>query len=340
MRRPNTIIEDARVLKADYLPNRMVHRDPQIREIKRQLEPMLEGEAEARNMLLYGPPGTGKTTMAQYVVDEMQKYSSEVVSGSVNCWRYPSRFKVYYNLLQDLGVNLIHRTGTPTDELVEKFRSKVQKRPTIVILDEVDQIEEERILYDFAREENLALIMIANKETALYQVDDRIRSSLEGTKEIHFPAYSKDELIDILEDRREWGLRDEAVDSQNLRRIAVRARGDARIAINSLRIAAEEAEKDDLEEITAEIIDEAMPEAEKENKSKNIEKLNRHQKVLYDIIEEEGEVKPGELYDTYEEEVDDPKVKRTLRKYLSKMDHYRLIKSEGEGRWRTYTIQE
>ncbi|MFQ3275500.1 MAG: orc1/cdc6 family replication initiation protein [Candidatus Nanohaloarchaea archaeon] len=338
MRRPNTIIEDARVLKADYLPNRMVHRDPQIREIKRNLEPMLEGK-NPRNMLLYGPPGTGKTTMANYVVDEMQKYSSEVVSGSVNCWKYPSRFKVYYNILQDLGVNLIHRTGTPTDELVDKFQSKARKRPTIVILDEVDQIEEERILYDFARMEDVALIMLANKETALYDVDERIRSSLEGSKDIHFPKYSKDELVDILEDRREWGLRNEAIDNNGLRRIAVRARGDARIAINSLRIAAEEAEKDDLEEIPEDVIDESIPEAEEENKSKSKEKLNKHQRVLYDIIEEEGEIKPGELYEQYEEEVEEPKVKRTLRKYLSKMDHYRLIDSEGEGRWRKYMIQ-
>jgi len=339
MRRPNTVIEDARVLKADYLPNRMVHRDPQIREIKRNLEPMLEGKT-ARNMLLYGAPGTGKTTMANYVVDEIQKYSSEVVSGSVNCWKYPSRFKVYYNILQDLGVNLIHRTGTPTDELVDKFQSKARKRPTIVILDEVDQIEDERILYDFARMEDVALIMLANKETALYDVDERIRSSLEGTKDIHFPEYSKDELIDILEDRREWGLRNEAIEKNGLRRIAVRSRGDARIAINSLRIAAEEAEKEDLEEITDDIIDKSIPEAEKENKSKSKEKLNNHQKVLYDIIEDEGEIKPGKLYEQYEEEIENPKVKRTLRKYLSKMDHYRLIESEGEGRWRKYMIQE
>lgn len=338
MRRPNTVIEDARVLKADYLPNRMVHRDPQVKEIKRNLEPMLE-KGRTRNMLLYGPPGTGKTTMAEYLVDEMQKYSSEVISGSVNCWRYPSRFKVYYNILKDLGVNLIHRTGTPTDELVDKFRSKAEKRPTIVILDEVDQIEDERILYDFAREENVSLIMIANKETALYNVDDRIRSSLEGTTEIHFPKYSKDELVDILEDRREWGLRNEAVSRKGLRKIAVRAQGDARVAINTLRIAAEEAEKEGMEEIRTDLIEDAMPKAEEENKSRSIDNLNKHQKILYEIIEEEDEIKPGELYERYEEEVEEPKVKRTLRKYLSKMDHYRLIESEGEGRWRRYTVK-
>lgn len=339
MRTPNNVIEDARVLTADFLPNRMVHRDAQVKQIKRNLEPMLEGEPP-RDMLLYGPPGTGKTTMTEYVVDELQRHSSEVMSGSVNCWRYPSRFKVYYNLLQELGVNLIHRTGTPTDELVDKFRSKVSKRPSIIILDEVDQVEDERILYDFAREENIALVMIANKETALYDVDDRIRSSLEGTREVKFPAYDTDEIVDILLDRRKWGLRNEAVSRSELRKIATRADGDARIAINALRIAAEEAEEQDLEEITSEVVQEALPEAEKQNKSKSIEKLNGHQKVLYDIIEEEETVSPGDLYEEYREEVDEPKVERTLRKYLNKMTHYNVIESDGEGRWRRYSVKE
>ena len=277
--------------------------------------------------------------MTKYVVDELQKHSSEVLAGSVNCWRYPSRFKVYYNLLQQLGVNLIHRTGTPTDELVDKFRSKVSKRPSIVILDEVDQVENERILYDFAREEKIALVMIANKETALYNVDERIRSSLEGTREIQFPAYDTDEIVDILLDRRKWGLRKEAIGRAQLKKIAARADGDARIAINALRIAAEEAEEADSEEIKSSIIDEALPEAEKQNKSKSIEKLNDHQEVLYEIIEDEESISPGDLYEKYREEVDEPKVERTLRKYLNKMDHYNVIKSEGEGRWRKYRVK-
>ncbi len=339
MRARNSIIEDARVLTEGFLPRRMVHRESQINEIKRNLEPLLENDS-ARNMLLYGPPGTGKTTLAQYVVDEMQKYSSEVVYGKVNCWRYPSRFKVYYNLLQDFGVNLIHRTGTPTDELVDKLRTKIENRTSIIILDEVDQIEEERILYDFARESQAGLLMIANKETALYDVDDRIRSSLEGTREIHFPAYTTEELVDILKDRRKWGLRSGAIDTSLLHRIANRADGDARVALNALRLAAEEAESGETEEITSDIVEESLPEAEKENKSKSEDKLNKHQQALYDIIKQEGEIEPGELYEEYEERVDEPKVKRTLRKYLQKMDHYRLIESEGEGRWRRYRVQE
>jgi Cdc6-like AAA superfamily ATPase len=182
--------------------------------------------------------------------------------------------------------------------------------------------------------------MIANKETALYDFDDRIRSSLEGTQEIRFPHYEDDELVDILKDRRKWGLRDESVSNDALRRIAIRASGDARVALNALRIAAEEAETDDMEKISTELVDKALPKAEKQNKSKSLDNLNGHQRVLYDIVEEEGEIKPSELYEKYRDEVDNPKVDRTLRKYLKKMDHYKLIESEGEGRWRTYRIQE
>jgi len=337
----NTVIEDARVLTADFLPKRMVHRDPQTSEIKRNLEPLLNEENKgARNMLLYGPPGTGKTTMAEYVVEELKKYSSNVISGSVNCWRYPSRFKVYYNLLQDFGVNIIHRTGTPTDELVDKFRSKARSRSSIVILDEVDQIEDERILYDFSRENGIALIMIANKETALYDLDDRIRSSIKNTKKIHFPSYSKDQIVDILKDRVKWGLRDKAVTKSMIHKIGNRAEGDARIAINALRIAAENAEQKNLEKLRPEIVEEALPEAEEQNKAKSIEQLNKHQKVLYKIIKQEKEIKPGELYKKYRENIEDPKVDRTVRKYLSKMDQYRLINSRGKGRWRKYEIQD
>jgi len=183
-----------------------------------------------------------------------------------------------------LEFNLIHRTGTPTDELVDKFRDKVKARPSIMILDEVDQIEDERILYDFARESNVALIMIANKETALYDFDDRIRSSLEGTQEIRFPHYEDDELVDILKDRRKWGLRDEAISNDALRRIAIRSKGDARVALNALRIAAEEAETDDKEKISNDLVDTAIPKAEKQNKSKSLDQLNGHQRVLYDIM--------------------------------------------------------
>ncbi len=335
----HNIIEDERVLTADFLPNRMVHRDSERQEIANALNPILEG-GQPRTTLLYGPPGTGKSTMAEYVVEKLREHDSSVIYGSVNCWKNPSRFKVYYELLQDMGQRMIHRTGTPTDELVEMFEEKVRSRPAVVILDEVDQIQDEKILYDMARYTRTGLIMIANQSNVFYDVDERIRSSLSSRKNIRFQAYTTEELLDILKDRKKWGLKPETISTAQLKKIAARSNGDARIAINSLRIAAEQAEEQDREKILDEDIDSAVPEAVKNDHSESLEKLNDDQRILYDIIKQEEDIKPRELYDRYREEAEEPKVERTLRNYLRKMENYRLIESTGKGTGTKYELRK
>lgn len=334
-----SIIEDERVLTADFLPNRMVHRDSERQEIANALNPILE-KGQPRTTLLHGPPGTGKSTMAEYVVEKLREHESSVTYGSVNCWKNPSRFKVYYELLQDMGQKMIHRTGTPTDELVDMFEEKVRSRPAVVILDEVDQIEDEKILYDMARYTRTGLIMIANQSNVFYNVDERIRSSLSSRKNIRFQAYTTEELLDILKDRRKWGLKPDTVSTTKLKKIANRSNGDARIAINSLRIAAEQAEEETRDRILDEDIESAVPEAVREDHSESLEKLNDDQRILYDIIKQENEINPRELYDRYREEAEEPKVERTLRNYLRKMENYRLIESRGKGTGTKYELRK
>ena len=141
----NTIIKDLRVLTEHFIPRRIIHRDGQLQAIRDNLKPLVEGEIP-RNSFLSGPPGTGKTCMSQYVVDELKAYAS-TLSAYVNCWSYPSRFKILYNILQSLGHNFLNRKGTPTDELIDILKNKVKTRPCVIILDEADQLEDEKILF-------------------------------------------------------------------------------------------------------------------------------------------------------------------------------------------------
>ncbi|MDY6777411.1 MAG: AAA family ATPase, partial [Candidatus Nanohaloarchaea archaeon] len=97
------------------------------------------------------------------------------------------------------------------------------------------------------------------------------------------------------------------------------AEGDARIAIGILRNAARQAQEKGLEAVTSDIIEEAVPDAKDEQRQKNVEKLNKHQRALYDIVNEAGEIEPGDLYERYRDAVDDPRSDRMLRKYLNKM---------------------
>ena len=108
------------------------------------------------------------------------------------------------------------------------------------------------------------------------------------------------------------------------------------MALSILRTAARQAHRNYETEITREIVAESIPEARVARHQKDLETLKPHQRTLYEIIEEHGEISPSELYAEYESRMDDPKTDRTVRNYLSKMDQYDVIDAEGTSRDRTY----
>ncbi|EHK01437.1 orc1/cdc6 family replication initiation protein [Candidatus Haloredivivus sp. G17] len=75
------------------------------------------------------------------------------------------------------------RGGTSTGELVDKFEEKAYDSPMVVVLDEADQIKDEKVLYDLSRFQNAAIILIANREDVFTDMDDRIRSSFSALEE-------------------------------------------------------------------------------------------------------------------------------------------------------------
>lgn len=70
---------------------------------------------------------------------------------------------------------------------------------------------------------------------------------------------------------------------------------------------------------------------------KSLESVTPHQRVVYDIVREHGPVGPSEIHERYSEAVDNPRTKRTVRAYLSKMAQYNLREADGSSRDREYT---
>ncbi len=333
------MITDARVLRDEFIPREVVHRDAEIQQLADNLEPLIE-DAAAQNTLITGPTGVGKTSITRHTLDKLQEEALDVQYQYINCWENYNRFKVLYKALEGIGQTLdIHRRSTPTDELFTRLK-EYDKRPYILVLDEVDQVEDTKVLYDLYSMQNVALIMIANREeNVFYQMDDRVRSRLINSARIEFKSYTISELVDILSDRTEWGLRPGSIDQTELEQSAHAADGDARVGIGILRNAALKAEDEDVDQITGDIITDVIPDARRETKQKSVEKLNEHQQTLYEIIEDAEEIQPRDLYDQYEDIVEDPRSERMRRKYLNKMEHYNLIESSGEGRWRKYSVK-
>lgn len=334
------MITDARVLSDDFVPPAVQHRGAEVDQLTGALEPAMGGETP-ENVLMLGPSGAGKTCLAQYSLEELREQTLDVEHQYVNCWQDYNRFSVLYRVLEGVGRTFdVHRQSTPKDELLDRLRD-YEGSPYVVILDEVDQLQDTGVLYDLYALPRVAMILIANREEELLAgIDDRVASRLQGSRRVPFEQYRVHELADILEDRAEWGLHPDAVDRARLEQIADAAAGDARVAINVLRSAAREAESRDSEVITEEIVEAAVPEAREDVRQKNAEQLTSDQQAIYEVVQEAGEISPGELYERYEDRVDDPVTKRTVRNYLSKMQHYNLVEAEGDNRARTYRAVE
>jgi cell division control protein 6 len=337
------MIADLTVLQETFVPRGelFLHRHSELERLARSLKPVERGQA-GETVVLYGPSGTGKTTTAKAAIEQLAAEVPAVTTAYIDTWQNTTRGSVLHSLVDDLlTAPDIHRTSTPQEEIYQRLRDL--DRQAVVIMDEVDQLADEGILRDLYELPNVTPILIANRESDLFSgLEPRIRSRLSVGFRIRFGQYSDQEVFDIIQKRAEHGLRKGAVNRDQLRAIATAASGDARRAIVTLRLAARDAKENGLMEIDDTIVQDAIEHGTIAVRQKSISRLDRHQRILFEIIEQSGNIAPSTVYERYRERVRDeldeePRAERTLRKYLKKMQHYNLIESSGASQNRRYS---
>ncbi|MFB6081259.1 MAG: Cdc6/Cdc18 family protein [Halanaeroarchaeum sp.] len=332
------IVADARVFQEDWVPSDLTHRDAELNLMASALQPVVDGDP-ATELLLTGPSGAGKTVSAKYLLQKLREQVLDIETQYVNCWSDYTRYRVFYRVMDGVDSTEVHRHRSSASDLLDRLRDV--DHPIVVILDEVDQLTETAALYDLYELPHVEMILVSNDETEVMAgLDDRLQSRLRTATRVSFDRYGTTALAAILRQRVEHGLQPGTVSDEQVQAIARAADGNARDAIAILRSAAQLAESRDADAITDAIVDDAVSDARTRVRRRLLEKLTDHQQVLYDVIAAEEPVSPGTLYAEYREAVDEPRSKRTLRKYLRKLEQYSLVTAEGAAQSRRYRTAE
>lgn len=329
MNKDYPIIINEDVLNEVFVPNKLLHREGQIREIERCLKPALKNKP-IENIFLLGTSGTGKTTVIKWIFENYFKENSAYV----NCWKFRTTYEILKEVLLILKIPVHGRE--PTGELIKKIEKINAKGKIIVGLDEVDRIKDIDLLYVLARG-NCGLVLISTSYHSLLTLTTRIRRSLSLT-EIEFPAYKADEIFDILKERTEYAFRPNTISLSLIKLIALAAGGDARVGIEILVKAGKIADSKNLDKIDIHEIEEAISEINRFESLYPIHKLNEHQKTIMKILGQYKRMNSGVLYREYSKRVSQPVVDRAYRKYMKRFVELDLLKSEGKGRWRNYEL--
>ena len=315
-REPLFISKEA--LQETYTPGTVPHREEQIKQLASILVHTLRGEKPS-NVFIYGKTGTGKTLASKFVCGELQRRAVErgirLKTFYLNCKMEKTNtpYRILAHFLTELGEQ-VPMTGLPTEEIYKKFVKKMGEVNSIciIILDEIDSLTDTSTLYDLTRintqlkNTRVSIIGISNNTNFTNNLDPRIKSSL-SEEELVFPPYNAVQLTEILSKRTEIALRYGVLGDGVIERcaaLAAQEHGDARRALDLLRVAVEIAERVGNDKTTMAHVDQAQKKLDMDRVVEVIKTQPRQSQLVMSSIlylkENNAEsISTGEVYEIY-----------------------------------------
>ncbi len=317
-----SLFQDKKVLQSSYTPEALLHRDEEINQLAKILAPALRMERPS-NVFLYGKTGTGKTVTATYTTSEIKKIAEQknipIKIIYINCKLSrvaDTEYRVIAQLAREFEKE-IPATGLPTDEVYKIFFRSVDSKEQLIILilDEIDQLVKkvgDEIMYNLTRininlkQSQLSLIGISNDLVFTDHLDPRVKSSL-SEEEVIFPPYNAIQSQDILRRRAGYAFKENVIEAGVIEKCAAyaaREHGDARRALELLRVAGEIAERNGERQVKIDHIDYAEEKIERDRVVDIVKTQPKQQQTtLYSIFslynDKNAVIYTGDVYDVY-----------------------------------------
>ena len=321
------IFVNREVMRPSYMPEILPHREKEINDLASVLVPALKAETPS-NVFIYGKTGTGKTAVAKFVGKELILKGKEIGKSVnfiyINCEVVDTQYRVLQNIANhfiDEWNDHIPFTGWPTDEVYSKVKTMMDKEKcvTVIVLDEIDKLKGDEALYSLSRinsdlaNARVSVIGISNDLKFTEFLDPRVKSSL-GEENMVFYPYDADQLQDILRNRVEMAIKPGTIEQDVIplcAALSAQEHGDARRALDLLRVSAELADRTNAAKITRTFVKKAQNKIEIDRIIEVVRTLpNQSKLILYAIILLDKEnlkegitqvMKTGDVYDVYKE---------------------------------------
>ena len=349
----DSLFIDRKAFDHAFEPNNLPHREPEVEALVRNLVDALNGHIPS-NMLLYGVPGSGKTVVTRFVLSQLlekgKQMGHSVQTYEINCRNVDTKYRVVQTLASQLkqrGDYPIPFTGWPTDRVLETLIERMDRvgGVHILVLDEIDNLVARAgsdLLYSLTnlntilKNARCCIIGISNDLNFTQELDPRVSSRL-SQEDVVFHPYGAQEIQDILQERVSMGLKNDSLEGGVIplcSALAAQEHGDARRALDLLRISVQKAEQRSQTKVDPKHVRLAQSQLEHDQVTPVLKTLPLHQKlVLFCIIinEENGlrNICTGEIFRTYSQACMkisiEPLTARRISSLLNELDTLGLI---------------
>ena len=213
------------------------------------------------------------------------------------------------------GKMWIPDTGLSTSEVFNRILYIISKHEinVVLVIDEIDYLAEliqktgKDTLYSITRANerletgSLTLVGVSNDLTFKERLDPRVISSL-SEEEVVFTNYNLEQIKQILKARIQIAFSEGIVKDAALNlcsAMASRESGDARRAIDLLRVASEIAERTQMSNVVEEHVRQASEKIEENKEIVALKSYPLHEKLLILAVMKSSEISTGETYLTY-----------------------------------------